>query len=357
MPELSAAVLDRAFWGNSVGQYLAAVVTFVVTLAGFLLLRGVVVRELRALAKRTVTDLDDLAVELLGKIKIPEAYVVAFYIATRPLDLPRWLDFGLRAAALATVVYRAVTIVQTVVAFGVQRALLKDPGVGIGERNAARNLSYLASFLVWLGGILFVLSNLGVDITSFVAGLGITGVAVALAAQAVLGDLFSALAIYLDKPFIVGDFIVVDAFAGTVENIGIKTTRVRALSGELLVFPNSNLTSSRIKNFRLMTERRVVLAFDLPFETSRAKLAVVPELLKKAVMARDKVKFERAHLAAFGPHSFQFEAVYFVLDSDYGIHMDIQQQVLLDVLAAFEKEGLSLAYPTRTILQRAPASA
>lgn len=352
MAHFDLILLDAPLWGNSLRQYLLAAATFVVSLAAFLAGRTLLVSKLRVLAQRTVTDIDDLAVELLGKVRSPEAYLVAFYAATRPLDLPRWLDLGMRGVVLAVVVYRAATIIQTLATYVVARALLSDPAAGIAERSAARNLSYLAAFLIWLGGLLFVLSNLGVNITSFIAGLGVTGVAVALAAQAVLGDLFSALAIYLDKPFVVGDFIVVDSFMGTVENIGVKTTRVRALSGELLVFPNSNLTSSRIKNFRLMAERRVVLHFEAAFGTPRAKLALIPELLRKAISSKNKVKFDRAHLSAFGTSSFQFEAVYYVLDPDYALHMDIQQQVLFDVLAAFEKEGLELPYPTRAIVQR-----
>jgi small-conductance mechanosensitive channel len=337
---------------GSLSQYLAAVVTFIGALAAFLAGRRLLLERLRALAGRTATDADDLAVELLGKIRSPEACLVAFFIATRPLDLPGWLDRGMKGLVLAVVVYRTVTIIQGLASYAVNRTLLKDPAAGVTERNAARNISYLVTFLIWLGGLLFVLSNLGINITSFVAGLGIGGVAVALAAQAILGDLFSALAIYLDKPFVAGDFIVVDDFQGTVERIGIKTTRVRSLSGELLIFPNSNLTSSRVRNFKQMVERRVVLRFQAAFETPLAKLKVVPGLIKAAVSTQDKVKFDRAHLSGLGESSVDFEAVYYVLDADYALHMDIQQEILLSVLAAFEKEGVSIPYPTRTLVQR-----
>lgn len=341
--------MEQVFWGNSLSQYLAAAGTFLVSLAVFYALRRLLLSRLRSLAERTATDIDDVAVELVGKIRVPESYLVAFYAATRPLDLPGWLNNGLRNVVLAVVIYRLATILQGAVSYAVNRSLLGGAGAGIAQRNAARSLSYLASFVIWLGGLLFVLGNMGVDITSFVAGLGVTGIAVALAAQAVLGDLFSALAIYLDKPFVPGDFIVVDGLMGTVESIGVKTTRVRALSGELLVFPNSNLTSSRIKNYRLMTERRVVLKFGAAFGTPEAKLRRVPELLKTAIASTDNVKFDRAHLSGLADSAIEFEAVYYVLSGDYNLHMDVQQKILLEVLAGFEKEGITIPFPTRTV--------
>jgi small-conductance mechanosensitive channel len=343
--------LDARYWGNTAGDWLIAALTFAGALVAFLAVRSLIIRRLKALAERTSTDIDDLAVTLLGKIRFPEAFIVAFWVASRPLKLPLWADRGLHFVMLVAVVYRAITIIQGIAAYSLERAVLKDDST-ISQRNAARNLTYLSNALIWVGGVLFVLSNLGVNITSFVAGLGIGGVAVALAAQAVLGDLFSAVAIYLDKPFVVGDAITVDNLTGTIENIGIKTTRVRALSGELLIFPNSNLTSSRVKNWQDLSERRVVLKFSASCSTSPEKLAAVPPLLKQAVAAQKLCRFERAHLSGLGDWSVDFELVYYCVDGDFNKHMDAQQEIILFVLRAFQKEGIEIPFPTRTLVQR-----
>lgn len=330
-------------------QYLASAATFVAVLAAFWVGKSVLLGRLRRLAQRTSSNADDFIVGLLDKVGTAEACLAALYIATRPLELSAWLDRGLRGLVLVVLAYRAVTILQAAASFAIGRALIK-PSSGVTEQNAARNISYLASFLIWLGALLFILSNLGVNITSFVAGLGVGGVAVALAAQAILGDLFSALAIYLDKPFVVGDFIVVDGLQGTVETIGVKTTRVRSLSGELLVFPNSSLTSSRIRNFKQMTERRVALRFQAAFDTPLPKLGTVPGMIKDAIVSQGKVRFDRAHLCGLGESSVDFEAVYYVLDADFSLHMDIQQEIILGVLSRFEKAGVAIPFPTRTLI-------
>lgn len=346
--------LTTRYWNNTLGEYLLAAATFVAVVLVFLLVRRMVLARLRSLAQRTVTDLDDLAVELLGKIRFPEGLIVAFYVATRPLLMPGWADRALKLVVLVSVAYRVVTLLQTLAAYAVNRAVLRgEPS--LTQRAAARNLSYLASFLIWLGGFLFVLSNLGVNITSFVAGLGIGGVAVALAAQAILGDFFSAVAIYLDKPFVVGDFIIVDDFRGTIESIGIKNTRIRSLTGELLIFPNSNLTSSRVRNYKDMAERRVVVKFSAAYGTPAAKLEAVPALIKAAVSRQAKARFDRAHLSGLGESSVDFELVYYLLSPDFNQHMDVQQAVILDVLRAFEKEGIEVPFPTRTLYMRQAA--
>jgi small-conductance mechanosensitive channel len=201
--------------------------------------------------------------------------------------------------------------------------------------------------------VLFVLSNLGFNVSSMLAGLGIGGVAVALAAQAVLGDLFSAFAIYLDRPFVVGDFIVVGDKQGTVEQIGIKTTRVRSLSGEMLVFANSRLTSAEIQNFRQLIERRIVVIVGVPYQTSAEQVRIIPELLKSAVAASAKARFDRAHLKAFEQSGFSFELVYFVTDPTYAVYMDANQAIHLAILDAFRKEKIFFAMPA-TVFHQAP---
>lgn len=346
MPELE--ILKRAYLGNSVGAYLLAAATFAAVVAAFLISRRLVLARLKAFAETTETDLDDFAVELLGKIRTPECYLVGFYFATRSLTFNPRLDGILRSAVIVVLAYRALTLLQTGVEYGVRRAMT-GPGADQSEKDTAKTVSLLLRGLLWALMTIFVLDNLGINVTSMVAGLGIGGVAVALAAQAVLGDLFSALAIHLDKPFIVGDFIVVDEFQGTVERIGVKTTRLRSLSGEMLVMGNSKLTSSPIRNYKRMHERRVVLKFGLPRSTPAETLAEMPGAVR-ALVEKDKgLRFDRAHLAGVGEYSLDFEAVYYMLDADYNKHMDAQQRLLLELVSEVRRRGLDFAYPTRTL--------
>ncbi len=218
-------------------------------------------------------------------------------------------------------------------------------------------LSFIGKLFLWALVLLLVLQNAGVDITALVAGLGIGGVAIALASQNILGDLFSALSIILDKPFVLGDFIVVGDMLGTVEKIGLKTTRLRSLAGEQLIFSNADLLQSRIRNFKRMYERRVVFSLGVTYQTPADKLASIPELIRETILAQDKVRFDRSHFKDYGDSALNFETVYYVLTPDYNRYMDIHQAINLALYRLFEREGIEFAYPTRTIfLENAAAS-
>jgi small-conductance mechanosensitive channel len=204
--------------------------------------------------------------------------------------------------------------------------------------------------------VLLALANLGVEVTPLITGLGIGGIAVALAAQSILGDLFGSLTILLDKPFLVGDFIIVGDQMGTIEKIGIKTTRVRALSGEQLVFSNTDLLSSRIRNFKRMYERRVVFSVGVVYETPVEKLQRIPEIIRQSILTQPQTRFDRAHFNTFGAYSLNFEAVYFVTTPDYNRYMDIQQAINLELVRRFGEEHIEFAYPTQVEIYR-PAQA
>ena len=224
-----------------------------------------------------------------------------------------------------------------------------------GQAQAANVLVPVLQAALWVVGLIFFLDNMGVKVSAVVAGLGIGGIAVALAAQAVLGDLFSHFAILFDRPFALGDFIVVDDFKGTVEHVGIKTTRVRSLSGEVLVFPNSSLTGSRIRNYQALRERRVLFTLGLTYETPAQKLKDVPGLLKEIIAGTPGTRFDRAHFKGFGDSSLDFEVVYFMLVPEFNALMDAQQAINLELVRRFEAEGIEFAFPTRTVvLEREP---
>lgn len=213
-------------------------------------------------------------------------------------------------------------------------------------------LRFLGKLAIWSVVLLLALENLGMDITALVAGLGVGGIAVALALQKVLGDLFASLSIVLDKPFVIGDFIIVDEYLGSVEHIGLKTTRVRSLSGEQLVFSNNDLLSSRIRNYKRMAERRIVFSFGVVYQTARDKLVEIPGMVREIIEGLEMARFDRAHFKAFGDSSLNFEVVYYVLAPDYNVYMDLQQTINLELYRRFDEQGIEFAYPTRTLYVR-----
>jgi small-conductance mechanosensitive channel len=210
-------------------------------------------------------------------------------------------------------------------------------------------LSFAVRVGVWSVALLVILDNLGINVTALVAGLGVGGIAVALAAQNILGDLFASLSIILDKPFAVGDFLIIGDYLGSVERVGIKTTRMRSLSGEQIVFSNNDLLSSRIRNYGRMFERRVVFSVGVTYQTPAAKLASISKLLKEAVTAEDGVRFDRAHFKQYGDFALIYEVVYYVLSPDYNRYMDIQQAINISIFESFAAEDIEFAYPTQTI--------
>ena len=217
------------------------------------------------------------------------------------------------------------------------------------SRRRERCHSTVIKVAVWGLGVTFLLDNLGFKISAVVAGLGIGGIAVALAAQTVLGDLFSYFTIFFDRPFEVGDFIVIDDFLGTVEYIGIKTTRLRSLSGEQLIFSNTDLTSSRLRNYKRMENRRVVFQLGVTYQTKTEQLREIPEIIAHIIKKSDNTVFDRAHFSSYGDFSLNFETVYYVKSRDYNIYMDTQQTINLLIYRQFAEEGIEFAYPTQTL--------
>lgn len=210
-------------------------------------------------------------------------------------------------------------------------------------------ISRIAQFVILSILVLVGLDNLGVDVKALVAGLGIGGIAIALAAQNVLGDLLASLSIVFDKPFVVGDYIVVGTEKGTIEYIGIKSTRVRSLSGEELIFSNRDLLESRVHNFKRMVRRRLVQRFGVLYTTPPHVLRQIPVEVKALVDTNPLIEFERCHFVQLGESSLDFELVFFVLDSDFKLASDLQQEILFLIIEKFNSMGIGFAFPTRTV--------
>jgi small-conductance mechanosensitive channel len=210
-------------------------------------------------------------------------------------------------------------------------------------------VGFITKILLWTIILLIALDNLGINISALVAGLGIGGIAVALAVQNILGDLFASFSIFLDKPFVIGDFIIVDTYLGTIEHIGLKTTRVRSFSGEQLVFANADLLKSRIRNYKRMYERRVVFTLGVIYQTSYEKLKKIPEIIQDIIEKQTQTRFDRAHFKEYGPYSLNFEIVYWVESPDYNLYMNIQQKTNLEIFQRFDDENIEFAYPSQSL--------
>ncbi|MHB1329557.1 MAG: mechanosensitive ion channel family protein [Gemmatimonadales bacterium] len=331
-------------------QWLVAASLAALTWAALLVIRRLISGRLTALAASTSGKWDDLIVAALNRTKTFFFLTVSVVVGAQALTLPP------RVASFLGHLMAIVLLVQAGIWASLIAKTLLDRYAASraeGDRGAATMVGafgFLVQLLVWTAVFLLVLSNLGIDITALIAGLGVGGIAIALATQNILGDLLASLAIVLDKPFAIKDFIIVGDLMGSVEHIGLKTTRVRSLSGEQLVFSNADLLSSRIRNYGRMFERRVVLSIGVEYETPRQKLEQVPGILKEAIEAQEGTRFDRSHFATFGSFSLDFESVYYVLTPDFNRHMDIQQAINFRIHERFEAEGIGFAYPTQRLL-------
>lgn len=304
--------------------------------------------SLKKLTRRSQTKMDDVIVEGMAQHIPAFLYLGAFILAFTPLSLPPWAAKGFRALTALWFLWAAVRLANGLARFVIFHVWL----AGRGDENLTRKVHSLTPFLsvtLWVGGALLLLDNFGFKISAIVAGLGIGGVAVALASQAVLGDLFSYLAILFDKPFEPGDFIMVGDMMGTVERIGIKTTRLRSLGGEQLVFSNTDLTGSRVRNFKRLKERRILFRLGVTYDTPAAVLAQLPNRLRDIIASVPRTRFDRAHFASFGPSSLDFEVVYFVLSPEYNDAMDIQQSINITIKSEFDARKIEFAFPTQTL--------
>ena len=340
--------LDRTFLENSLKQYAIAIGITVLVYAGLRLIRSLVERRLSQMARLTATKVDDLAIDVLKSTKVFFLLVVALYAGTHAIQLPE------RVSSIARLVVIIAALLQGGIWATTALASLLSGMKQQAEDDRARaaRVTVLGIFLrviVWSVVLLLVLDNLGVDVTALVAGLGIGGVAVALALQTILGDLFASLSIMIDKPFLVGDFLIVDEFLGTVDQIGLKTTRMRSLSGEQLIFSNSDLLKARIRNYGRMFERRVAFTLGVTYQTPREMLKQIPALIRDVVERQEKTRFDRSHFKEYGPYSLNFETVFYVLAADYNTYMDIQQAINLEIHERFEALGIEFAFPTQTL--------
>lgn len=340
--------LETSIWGMTILSWLKLIgITFLIS--GILVaIKRLLFSRFSELAKKTDNNIDDVLAELLFGLRTFFLVVLSFYIAVEHVaveapDLP-WLYRVVFFGILVQFGLSCNDLVKQMVGFYV----IKKDGEP-SQVTAARALGLVGKIVIWIVVLLVAIDNLGVDITALVAGLGIGGIAIALAVKDILSDLLAYVSIIVDQPFSIGEFLVVGEFSGTVEHIGIKTTRIRSLSGEQIIFSNTDLLSSRLRNYKRMNERRALFSLGVTYDTSYENLKAIPEIVQKAIEGQENTRFDRAHMKNYGDFSINYEIVYFMLVPEYLAKMDTQQRINLEIHQAFKERGISFAFPTQTI--------
>ncbi|MDB9311479.1 mechanosensitive ion channel family protein [Spirulina sp. CS-785/01] len=337
-------ILQTEFLGNTLTDYLIALG---IILIGFIVLnivRSIVVGSIKKWAKRTSTQLDNALIRIFTGAILPIFYLGVVYLAIFNLNLHPILKQTVRSVAVLIATVIAIRLCSNVTQYLLRQYALRKDNPTL--QQSFQGFMPAIRIIYWVIGLIFLLDNLGLNVSAMVASLGIGGIAIALAAQGVLQDLLSYFSILLDRPFEIGDFIIIGDFMGTVEQIGIKTTRFQSLSGEELIMSNAELTASRLRNYKRMQKRRIVFNIGVIYETSKENLEAIPQIIKTTIESIDQATFDRSHFKEYGDFSLNYETVYYVESSDYTLSMDIQQKINLALFEEFAQRGIEFAYPT-----------
>ena len=341
-------ILNQTFLNNTVEKYLIALGIFLGSIFIIWIFKKAILSRFKKWAKKTKTDLDDFLIKEIEKLLIPIVYFGAFLLAVYSLTFNPKVLYVIKVITAIVITFIVIKTIVSVLKYAFNIYMTKKE-YAIERRKQLRGITSIITFLIWSVGILFLLDNLGFQISTVIAGLGVGGIAIALAAQAVLGDLFSYFVIFFDSPFEIGDYIVVGDKRGVVEYIGVKTTKIRSLGGELLVFRNTDLTNSRIHNFKKMARRRIVFSLGVVYQTKAGILKEIPGIVKRIIDEQENATFDRGHFSSYGDSSLNFEFVYYVESSEYVKYMDIQQSINLTIFEEFENRGIEFAYPSQTL--------
>lgn len=335
--------LDYTFFKNTVYDYLIFFLVLLTSILVIKLVKRTIFRRIKAFVNKRRSGSDDFVSGSLSRTLMPILYFSAFYFSTKLLILSPDMIYWMNIITLAFMIIIIGTMITSITIYYSSRYVEKMTS-GSNSKIVVKWTNGTLKVIIWSIGLVLFLDNIGIKITLLITGFGIGGIAIAFAAQAMLVDIFCFFSILFDKPFEIGDYISLGAQNGTVEYIGVKTTRIRSVDGEQIVISNSDLTSSRIKNYKTLVERRVTFKLGIPYETDLTKLKEIPEILKNIIESQEKVRFGRAHFAAYTAFCLEFEVVYFVLDNDYITYMDINQTINFLIKEQFEKKQIAFAY-------------
>ncbi|MDR0304759.1 MAG: mechanosensitive ion channel [Chitinispirillales bacterium] len=344
-----ASAIDEfglVFFGNSLSQWMLSVCLTVMVFLFFFGLKRLFLKKLPNFVKKEESRFGNFFRNMLKACGSWFFLVIAIYFGSKPLQLDNY-------QRLITDITEVAMFIQIGAWLSIMLSEFLQKWEVKNNQDAASIeiviFNNFGRFLIWTLVLLLALDNMGVKVVSLMTGLGIGGIAVALAVQKILGDLFASISIMLDKPFEIGDMVVVDEYCGYIEKIGMKTTRMRSVSGEQLILSNSDLLGSRIRNYKRMTERRVTFSFGVTHRTSRENLKAIPEIFKDIIDKQKNARFDRANLQGIGDFSMIYECVYWIESPDMKVFMNVQQNVILDVIDAFAARNISFAHPTQTL--------
>ena len=346
-------MLNQLVFGNSIKTWLISILIFILIYLLLKLIIAFIDRRIKKISSRTTTLYDDYLWVILNQTKSIFLGFLSLLIASKLLILPAKVITFINVSVIVFLWIQIGIWANQIIFVFIQSKKTKD--LDGKEKTSLSAIGTISKIFIWSIVLLLALDNIpGIQISALIASLGVGGIAVGLALQNILGDLFASLSITIDQPFVIGDFISIGNFSGSVEKIGLKSTRVRSITGEELVFSNSDLLSGRIHNYRRMEIRRVVMQFGVTYQISAEKLKKIPEILQSIVESQTDVTFERAHLSTMGDFTVNYELVFTVNSPDFTLYMNIKQNILLSVLQKFEEEGIDMPYPTQTILLKNP---
>ena len=337
--------LNRNYLQNSLLDYAIFIGIFFAGIIAVKIFKKLVLKKFKDWSEQTKTRIDDLLITLIEKTFLPLLYFSVFYVSIGSLKLSPALKKFVHDCGVIVFSIMVIVIATRLLGY-----ILKNYRFHESKRVIPKGIISLLKNIIWVFGIIFILDNLGFKVSTVIAGLGIGGIAVAMASQTILKDLFNYFVILTDRPFDNGDFIVFGDFRGTVEHIGIKTTRLRTPGGEQLIVSNSDLTDSKISNYKWREKRRVIFTIGVGCDTSEKKLKSIPEIIKKIIENQKDVSFERAHFISFGDYSLDFEVVYIVNTTDYIRYLDVQQDINLAIKKEFDKLKIDMPFPTQAVI-------
>lgn len=341
--------LDTVILNNSLMHWLIALGTMIVSYIVLKIVIGFIRKRLEKISLKKIAQVSDLIVIVLKKTTSLSLLFIAVFIASVLLTMNDSVRSKLVIILVIVLLIQVAVWGNALITFYIGRYIEQRKTTDAAAVTTVSALGFISKLILYTALFIMALDKLGFDITTLVAGLGVGGIAIALAVQNILGDLFASLSIVLDKPFVIGDFIIVNEYLGTVEHIGLKTTRLRSLSGEQLVFSNTDLLSSRIRNYKRMNERRIVFTIGVVYQTAKDQLEKIPGYIREIIEKHEQVRFDRAHFKGYGNFSLDFEMVYWVKSPDYNIYMDVQQSINLQIYEKFTGEKIEFAYPTQTL--------
>jgi small-conductance mechanosensitive channel len=331
--------LSTVYFNNTVQDYLVACVIIATGIGLVASFRKLVIGKFKKWASATESKLDDLAVAGIERFGIPVARVLAIYWGLSYLTFSPRVERIVQVAISVVIAFILLRLSSTGIQYILHTYVSKQEN-GEAKLKQVSSLMIVINIVIWTLGGIFLFDNLGFNVSAILTGVGIGGIAIALAAQNIIGDLFNYFVIFFDKPFEVGDLITVDDKTGTIEFIGLKTTRLRSITGEQIVLANSDLTKSRVHNFKRLETRRIAFTISVTYHTRQDQLTQIPILIKNIIQHTDQAQFDRAHFARFTEYGLIFEIVYFVLSADYLKYMDMQQSINLNIMDAFAKHGI-----------------